>query len=68
MRHEYLKLVPENITVTFTDIHFSKRMGESITVHLERPNENGFNIAEFGSRKKAIPLLLTIRVAFRKKN
>ncbi|MBQ7454643.1 MAG: hypothetical protein IJS69_06315 [Selenomonadaceae bacterium] len=28
MRHEYLKLVPENITVTFTDIHFSKREGE----------------------------------------
>ena len=32
MRHEYLKLVPENISVTFTDIHFSKRTGESITV------------------------------------
>ena len=46
MRHEYLKLVPENITVTFTDIHFSKRQGESITVHLERPNDNGFDIAE----------------------
>ena len=47
MRHEYLKLVPENITVTFSDIHFSKRMGESIIVHLERPNDNGFDIAEY---------------------
>lgn len=47
MRHEYLKLVPENIFVTFTDIHFSERQGESITVHLERPNENGFDIAEY---------------------
>ena len=47
MRHEYLKLVPENISVTFTDIHYSKRQGESIIVHLERPNENGFDIAEY---------------------
>ena len=47
LRHEYLKLVLENISVTFTDIHFSKRTGESITVHLERPNENGFDIAEY---------------------
>ena len=47
MRHEYLKLVPENIPVTFTDIHSSKRQGESITVHLERPNDNGFDIAEY---------------------
>lgn len=47
MRHEYLKLVPEDITVTFTDIHFSERQGESITVHLERPNKNGFDIAEY---------------------
>ena len=47
MRHEYLKLVPENISVTFTDIYFSPRTGESITVHLERPTENGFDIAEY---------------------
>ena len=47
MRHEYLKLIPENISVTFTDIHFSPRTGESIIVHLERPNENGFDIAEY---------------------
>ena len=46
MRHEYLKIVPDNIAVTFTDIHESKTMGENITVHLERPNQNGFDIAE----------------------
>lgn len=47
MRHEYVKIVQENITVTFTDIHFSERQGESITVHLERPSKNGFDIAEY---------------------
>ncbi len=48
MKHEYIKLVRENIIVTFSDIHYSKRQGESITVHLERPNDNGyFDIAEY---------------------
>ena len=47
MRHEYLKLVPQNITVTFTDIHESPSFGESINVYLERPSENGFDIAEY---------------------
>ena len=47
MRHEYLKIVPDNISVTFTDIHESKITGENITVHLERPTQNGFDIAEY---------------------
>ena len=47
MRHEYMKLVPQNINVTFTDIHNSPSSGESITVHLERPTERGFDIAEY---------------------
>ena len=47
MRHEYLKIVPDNISVTFTDIHESKTTGENITVHLERPTQNGFDIAEY---------------------
>lgn len=47
MWHEYVKLVPENITVTFSDIHDSDRMGESITVRLERPGSRGFDIAEY---------------------
>lgn len=47
MVHEYCKIVPKNITVTFTDIHSSKTMGESITVRLERPTKSGFDIAEY---------------------
>ena len=47
MVHEYCKIVYANITVTFTDIHSSSTMGESITVHFERPNQNGFDIAEY---------------------
>ena len=47
MRHDYLKLIPQNITVTFTDIHVSPTSGESISVYLERPSEHGFDIAEY---------------------
>gem|GEM_PF-4116463 len=32
MQHEYMKLVPQNINVTFTDIHISPTKGESICV------------------------------------
>ena len=37
MLHEYMKLVPQNIQVTFTDIHSSPTLGESVSVYLERP-------------------------------
>ncbi len=47
MRHEYMKLVPQNITVTFTDIHESPSSGESLSVCLERPSEHGFDVAEY---------------------
>ena len=47
MRHEYMKLVPKNITVTFTNIHSSPSVGESIHVYLERPTEHGFDRAEY---------------------
>ena len=47
MRHEYVTLVPQNISITFTDIHHSPSSGESIVVHLERPTERGFDIAEY---------------------
>ena len=47
MRHEYMKLVPQNITVTFTDIHESPSSGESLSVCLERPSVRGFDVAEY---------------------
>ncbi len=47
MKHEYLKIVPQNIIVTFSDIHVSPLSGEIITVHLERASERGFDIAEY---------------------
>ena len=47
MQHEYMKLVPQNINVTFTDIHVSSTKGESINVYLERPTERGFDRAEY---------------------
>ncbi|MBR4695448.1 MAG: hypothetical protein IKO94_05145 [Selenomonadaceae bacterium] len=47
MQHEYVKIVPQNITVTFTDIHDSPSTGESINVCLERPTERGFDRAEY---------------------
>ena len=47
MRHKYLKLVPQNITVTFTDIHVSPLSGENMSVYFERPSERGFDIAEY---------------------
>ena len=45
-QHEYMKLVPQNIIVTFTDIHISPTKGESISVYLERPTERGLDRAE----------------------
>ncbi len=46
-QHEYMKLVPQNIIVTFTDIHISPTKGESISVYLERPTERGLDRAEY---------------------
>ena len=47
MQHEYVKIIPQNINVTFTDIHISPTKGESINVYLERPTERGFDRAEY---------------------
>lgn len=45
MKHYYSTV--NNIITTFSDIHVSSAQGESIIVHMERPKENGFDIAEF---------------------
>lgn len=45
--HEYMRIVPQNINVTFTDIHISPTKGESISVYLERPTKQGFDMAEY---------------------
>lgn len=47
MRHEYLKITPKDIMVTFGDIHDSPTRGESICVRLERPAGRGFDVAEY---------------------
>ena len=45
MKHHYSTI--DHVHTTFSDIYASETKGESIIVHMERANENGFDIAEF---------------------
>ncbi len=45
MKHHYSTI--NDIVTSFSDIYASDVKGESIIVHMERPTEKGFDIAEF---------------------
>ncbi len=45
MKHYYSTI--DNIVTTFSDIHQSATMGDSILVHMERAREQDTDVAEF---------------------